>query len=423
MKRLLAAVIYPLLLFSCSSLQDFSFHEDQIIPKDFSGIVHAGNSRTKTEMAFLEKSGVKWVMRTFDWGLIQPYQDEWDFLELDAVVDTVIASGIKMLGVLAYDNWWIHNDNSVRIVTKENLPHFLEYVRGTVEHFRGRVSAWCIWNEPNTSYFWRGTDEEYYELTRQAAYAVKETDPEAILLCGAFNRGILGLQEKFIRGLFEWGAMEKADGVAFHPYELNPVRTILLFDEFKKIMNDYGFADKIWITEVGYPTGGMYPTKIRERRLPEYVVKTYILLAASGSRKLFWYQLFDPPVRSMSNSENFFGLVRSRRDYTSKGMKAFSLCAEYLADSICYTQIPWLGNLPKSLKVFWFKKEGGGTLVLWNEGVGSKQVNLSFPGTDHLSHNITSGEASPIPAKMSVKIGGIPVFITWQETPAQSEFP
>jgi len=420
MKRLSLAVIQIFFLFACSSLPDLAFHENQIIPEDFAGIVHAGNSRTKTEIVFLEQAGVKWIMRTFDWGKIQPYQYEWDFLELDAIVDSVAASGIKTLGILAYDNWWIYDDDKTsRIITKENLPYFLEYVRGTVEHFRGRVSAWCIWNEPNTNHFWKGTDEEFYELTRQAAYVVKEADPEAILLCGAFNRGVLGLQEKFIRGLFEWGAAEKADGIAFHPYEMNPVRTALLFDEFKKIMNDYGFADKIWVTEVGYPTGGLYPTRVREKKFPEYVVKTYTLLAASGSRKVLWYQLFDPPERSRINSENYFGLVRSRRDYTSKGIEAFRLCANYLSGSICYTQIPWLENLPKPLKAFLFKKENGAALVLWKEGAGSKQVNLSLPGTDHLIHNITTGGATPISAETVIKIGGIPVFITWNDVPVE----
>jgi hypothetical protein len=406
-----AVAIFVIFISSCSSIN--IPQEKRYIPADFSGIVHAGNTRTMKEFGYLESIGVKWILQTFYWSRIEPYQGDWDFLFYDDIVNKANASRIKMIGVLAYDNWWIHDNNDTKgYIPPEKIPDFLEYVRKTVEHFKGRVGAWCIWNEPNF-HFWNGSEDEFIELSRLAADVIKETDSNVTLLAGAFNRNVYGLAEGFIRKLFESGAMEKADAVAFHPYELNPSRTFLLYNKFKNIVADYGFENKIWVTEVGYPTGGLYPTKVSERRFPEYIVKTWVLLASAGTNKLIWYQLFDPGSRKGGNSEDFFGLVRSERDYTSKGAEAFRLCSVYLSDST-YAPETEIFNLPKTVKMFIFESEENNAIVLWNEGIGQKRVRLQLAGKDHLLHDIVSGSESPVSAELDIKVGKTPVFITWE---------
>jgi hypothetical protein len=418
-KRITFPLIYPVLIFflnCCASTSASFFSGNYFIPADFTGIVHAGETGSQEESAYLGYLGTSWVLHTFYWDQIEPEQGEWHFSEYDTMVNNNKAARVKVLGVLAYDNRWIHEEpNKGRYVPPHRVADYCEYVRKTVEHFKGRVDAWCIWNEPNF-HFWTGTDEEFIELSRQATAAVSEVDSEVILLGGAFNRGVFGLPKKFIRKLFESGAMENVDAVAFHPYELNFARSLLIYNKFKKIVDDYGFGNKIWVTEVGYPTGGWYPTKVSESKFPEYVIKTTVLLAATGSKRMFWYQMFDPVNRSRNNSEDFFGLVRSRQDYTSKGAEAFRLCAKYISDSTCYVLEPDVEGLPNSLRLFWFQKSGGGTLIIWNEGFDLIQMRLQLPGTDHITHDPVSGSANPIQAEGIVDVGSMPVFITWRNT-------
>ncbi|MDR0487228.1 MAG: beta-galactosidase [Treponema sp.] len=386
------------------------------IPADIAGIVHAGGSRTQKELAYLNYLGTSWILHTFRWNDIEPETDEWDFLAYDTLVDKAAAAGIKVFGVLAYDHWRIHPDKkNHEYIPVEQIPEFLEFVRKTVEHFKGRIGAWCIWNEPNF-HFWTGTVDEYIELALQTADAIREIDSEVILLGGAFNRGVSGLPEKFIRKLFESGAMDKVDAVAFHPYELNPARTTLLYDRFKKIMKTYGFEDKIWITEVGYPTGGWYPTKVSEKKFPAYVVQTFVLLAAAGSEKIFWYQMFDPHTRSAKDSEDFFGLIRSRRNYISKGAEAFRLCAVYLAGTVYRPDLPLRGKLPHSLQAFYFEQPdgSGGALVLWKEGSPSQVKLQSNSNGVFTAHDPVTGAATAISEEKAIKIGTKPVFVTWQ---------
>jgi hypothetical protein len=367
--RIVSIPMLTLLLFSCASSPSSS-PGPLAIPADIAGIVHAGQTNTPEEYALLDKLGVNWILTTFYWGILEPAQGQWNFYQYDHYVDTAKTAGKKILGVLAYDVGWIHDDGKTHsYIPPDKIDSFLEYVRQTVTHFQGRVDAWCIWNEPNFQ-FWTGSRDEYLVLARRAADAVREADSGVILLGGAFNRGVFCLPKAYIRGLFESGAMEKADGVAFHPYELNPSRTLKLYGKFRALVAPYGFADRIWLTEAGYPTGGWYPTKTNEKKLPSYVVKTFVNLSVNGAKKILWYQLFDPVNRKKSDSEDFFGLVRSTDDYTSKGAEALRLCALHIAGTTYRPDLPRRADLPRSLRAFYFEQpDGGGTLVLWKEGI------------------------------------------------------
>jgi hypothetical protein len=399
-------------LYSCASAP--VFQEKREIPADIAGIVHAGRTKTLEEYALLNRLGESWFLATFYWSRIEPSENQWDFDYYDQYVNTAKTAGKKIIGVLGYEVPWIFSEGKSRnYIPPDKLEFFINYVRQTAAHFRGRVDAWCVWNEPNTSRFWDGSQEDFFLLTSKAIEAAREADPGVTLLAGAVNRGVSGLPEKFIRGLFVSGAMEKADAFAFHPYEVNPERALSLYNQFKKIADDYGFGEKIWVTEVGYPTGGWYPTRVREEKFPEYVVKTFVNLAAAGAQKILWYQLFDPVVREKTNSEDFFGLVRSMTDYASKGAEAYRLCAQYLPGAGCsFPEIE--EGLPKTLRAFYFEQPERGTLVLWNESFSTRQIRLQLPGSNHASHDLVSGNASPIPAEMTVKAGKTPVFITWQ---------
>jgi len=385
-----------------------------VIPEDFAGIVHAGHTNTPEEYALLDRMGVSWLLRTFNWDWIEGEEGNWNFDDYDKYVDTAKASGKKIIGLLAYDVFWIHEDgNTHKYIPPDKMHLYLNYVRLTAEHFKGRVDAWCIWNEPNFG-FWNGSRDEYLSLARQAADALREIDSEVTLLGGAFNRGIFGLPTAYIKGLFESGAMEKADAVAFHPYELNPHRTARLFLEFRARVAKYGFEDRIWITEAGYPTGGWYPTAVSEKKFPAYVVKTFTNLAINGAKKVLWFQLFDPVERSKSDSEDYFGLVRSRNDYTSKGAEAFRLCALYLSGATYHPELPLRKNLPHSFRSFYFEQPSGErTLVLWKDG-GTIKIKLQASENGYTKHDIVTGNAETITSQTPIAVGNKPVFITWR---------
>lgn len=404
---------------SCASIPYNAVNEGRYIPADFLGVVHAGMTNTVEENDLIDYMGITWLLETFNWNRIEPQQGNWDFQRYDTFVDNAIANNVNVIGVLAYETPWIFEEGMARrkYIPPEKIPEFLNYVRTTVEHFKGRVGAWCVWNEPNWD-FWTGTDAEFFELSRRAIDAVREVDTEVILLGGAVNRNITGLRKKFIRGLFESGGLKNTDYIAFHPYDTNVKTSVRTYENFRKIVDEYGFSERIWITEMGYPTGGWYPTRVTQKNLPKRVIQTIAYHAYAGAKKLLWYQMYDPAERVLSDSEDFFGLVRSREDYTSKGAEAFRLCALYMQGAACYALTD---GLPGSIQAFWYQGEEKSALVLWKEGLGSNQVNILLPGTNHLLHNIVTGNANSISKDIVVKIGSDPVFITYSNTSGSSD--
>jgi hypothetical protein len=382
-------------------------------------MVHAGSTETPEEYALLDEMGVEWILRTFYWSGIEREKGSIDFSSYDSYVDTGKRAGKKIIAVLAYDTPWLYpNGKRKRYIAPENIPFFLDFVGKTVDHFRGRVDAWEIWNEPNFM-FWSGSDREFFELAKLTARKIRDTETQAFILGGAFWRVPRG----FIRNIFKAGALENVDGLAFHPYAINPGGAVKLYDKFISVLSEFHYSGPVWVTEMGYPTGGWYPTSVNEKELPSYVVKTITGIAVRGARTFLWYQLFDPYNRGESpeplNSEDYFGLVYP--DYSRKnGFYAYSLCAMYLAGREYRPDLIEKNGLPKTLIVFYFAgKDGNNTMVLWNDKKSTVKIRLS-PFNTGLSHDISTGKstavrAETVHAEMELDIGPVPVIVTWDD--------
>jgi hypothetical protein len=398
-------------LFSCVS---YASPKSRVISSDYLGIItHGGKGPDEKEQALLDELGAVWIRETFYWSSIERRQGEFDFSVYDEWLDVQKEGGRKILAILAYDVAWIHQGNKRRrFVNAEQLPLYLRYVEETVMRYRGRVDAWEIWNEPNWI-FWKGSREDFYALTKMAIAKIRELDPQATIVAGSFNR----VSKKFIREMFKAGAFEGADVISFHPYDLGPDGAVRLYDQFESFLAGQGYKGRIWVTEVGYPTGGLYPTRIRESRQPDYVVKTLAGLAVRGAEISFWYELYDSrnrnERRSPFDSESFFGIAypgQSRK----KGFAAFALCGRFIAGSEYRPGLPRREGLPASVETLCFSgQDGRQTLLVWNRGAGTIKVRLALPGSRHELYDITTGKGRPLEANAALRIGSRPQFITW----------
>ncbi|MDR1587213.1 MAG: hypothetical protein LBS57_07150 [Treponema sp.] len=381
---------------------------DVELAKDLMGMVHAGSRAEVTaEYTLLDEMGVEWMLKDFSWSSIQTDPNTWNIDAYKTYADNAETNGKKILAILDYDTDWVHGSKPPRgapYIEADEIPAFCEYVKRTVERYRDRVDAWCIWNEPNLDdRFWSGTREEFYALTIAAAGAIREVAPNAVIVGGAFNTLVT---DDWIEGIFTSGAMEKIDFIAYHPYAPNARGTGAVYKGFRDNVARYGFADKIWVTEAGYPTvrdedlvngrlpGGRYGTEVNIEDMPETVTKTISLLAAAGAKKIFWYHIFDPPAseQEAGDSEDWFGLVED--DYTKKkGALAYALCAKYLPGKTWRHEGFPGAELPDSVTSCYFEgNDGSRCLVLWNESsVSSRTVNLVISGTDRLLHNVADG--------------------------------
>jgi len=410
---ILFILVFIFLLFSCTSTP-LPSSASVTVPEDFFGLVHAGRTKTSDEFRVLDEMGIVWVLKTFGWADIEPEKGIYDFSRYDSFVDATLKNGHKIAVTLGYESQWIRNEvGKQKYIPSHYISDFLNYIEATVIHYKGKVHAWQIWNEPNWI-FWKGSDREFFELSKQAAQRIRETDSDAFIIGGGFS----GAPVSFIKNMHKTGAMENLNAISFHPYGINPYSSMLLHDTFLKVISDINFKGEVWITEVGYPTGGLYPSKVSLNEFPSYVIKTVSGSAARGIRVLFWYQLFDSYLQGQSpnnyNSEIFFGLVY--RDYTKKdGAFAYQLCAQYLPGSRYMPQLPLRENVSSNIVSFCFLEgvTGSNILIIWNDKKSTQKIKVTLSSPITL-HNISTGVNIILEDNSIIDVTNKPVFITWK---------
>lgn len=406
-------VYFSLFIFSCSSTPISRFNSINV-PEDIFGIVHAGKTNSQEEYLLLDELGAKWILNTFSWRNIEKEKGKFDFSMYDEYVDTAKKAGKKIVAVLGFEAPWIFPDgNSKKFISPENYHHYLNYVEETVRHYKGRIDVWEIWNEPNILRFWKGSKKVFFELSRLTALKIKEIDPDAHVIGGAFSLAPRG----FIKKMHKAGALDDLDGIAFHPYGLNPAFSMRTYDKFLDILSEINYSQPVWITEVGFPTGGWYPTKVSLDGLPSHVIKTISGAAARGARVLLWYEMFDSYKEGdlASDSEKYFGLAYS--DFRRKeGAWAYELCATFLPGARYEKDYPIKENIPKGIIVMCFLEghSGNNTLILWNDKICTQKIDLYLPAPAFI-YNISTGEKKPLEEKTRLDINKTPLFITWQE--------
>ena len=298
------------------------YQSDRVAPED---LVRAA------ELA--RDAGIRWSRDAIGWGTVQSARGEWSFAHCDRAVDTMLAHGISTMGYFSYSVPWAATRK-----TEDGTPHWCsppdpvlwrEYILGTVEHFRDRIGAWQIWNEPNHPNFWypKPDPREYARLLIESARAVKEADPTALVV--GCNLSMVDL--RFARTVFEEGGWDACDVIGVHPYRCphTPERTDLSGDllDLASLSAEFGYVKTMWMTEYGYPThtGGS-----SEWWAAIMLVRSYLIAWSTGLvQKIMWYDWRDDGDDRDYNEHNF-GIIH--RDWTpKKGWEAYRTMTQALA--------------------------------------------------------------------------------------------
>jgi polysaccharide biosynthesis protein PslG len=188
------------------------------------------------------------------------YRDRADF-----VVDAARARGLNVLVTVWRTPGWANN-HAGELAPPTSPADFGSFMSWLASRFRGRVSAYEIWNEPDSRDFFTGSTSQYVDLVRAAHPAVKSADPDAQVVLG----GPIHNNTDWLRSVYQAGAQGSFDVLATHPYmgptDLPPEtpdvggRNIYLLTHVAAVhdlmVSNGDGAKPIWFTELGWSSHG-----------------------------------------------------------------------------------------------------------------------------------------------------------------------
>jgi hypothetical protein len=258
----------------------------------------SGYALMERAAALAQSAGVKWSREEFSWGRIEPRKGEYDFAFYDRVVDTARAHGISVYALLAYWSGW------TKPYTEEGVDDFVNWTRVLVRRYKDRIKHWEIYNEPNI-FFWQGDKELYPVLLKKCYAAIKEEDPDALVL----GISTAGVDAGFIRFCLDRGA--PFDVLTVHPYR-SELRDGSFMTQLRATAELVGNRP-VWITEMGWST---QVGATDERRQAELLARCYLASVASNAcQNVSWYNFRNDGNDPFYNEDNF-GALRS--DLTPK---------------------------------------------------------------------------------------------------------
>ena len=298
----------------------------------------------------LQAAGVTWVRIDTGWnGIEGAYKGErnpWYIGMVDFCVNEARARGMKVLLTLWLTPGWANGGQTDK-APPTNPQDYADFARWAAGHWRGRVDAWEVWNEPDDPSYFSGTLPQYVQLLNAAYSAFKAGDPAAeVILAGPSSN-----DDGWIRDVYALGGRNSFDILATHPYQ--------------------GLGD--YPPEYREANGGTYRWWFTH--LP---VVRQVMIQNGDAAKPIWFTEF-----GWSAHANWPGIQNWERGVTQAQQ------ADFLIRAIQYTQT----NYTYVPLMFWYKERAapGGTDVVQN-GYGLLNADTSpRPVYTALKNYLTGG--------------------------------
>jgi hypothetical protein len=129
--------------------------------------------------------GASFSRVTLYWSQLEPKPglERWD--ELDAYLGQLASPDEGMVTIASASLWATRTKAVVFPSSPATDPKaYYAFVRRVVEHAKGRVRYFQADTEPNNPFYWAGSAEEYAAEQRIFHKAVKDADPQALVVLG-----------------------------------------------------------------------------------------------------------------------------------------------------------------------------------------------------------------------------------------------
>jgi hypothetical protein len=241
------------------------------------------------------------------WGALEPAKGQFDWHSLDTWADAAQAHHVQLDYVFVNTPRWASSRPDEPCPGKRfgcaappNVDDFAAFVTVLVTRYKGRISSYELWNEPNGSGFWTGSPKDMVPLAAKAYSIIKSIDPQALVTTPAVSSSGWPLShDAWLDQYLAAGGGKYADVVAWHGYAGRNDRPALppegLSDQIvalKKILAKHNMTQlPIWNTEGGWGKDAQLPD---ENAQAAFLIKWFVINFTNGIARAYWYQWDNP---------------------------------------------------------------------------------------------------------------------------------
>lgn len=280
------------------------------------------------EFQRMAAGGVRVARILVDWQYIERSPGQRDWAGMDAVFAASAQSRVAVLPMIFGSPSWISQQPArAPVYTPSQRAAFALFVRDLVARYKpggtywqsqpqlipNPPRSWQLWNEPNLPGFWGGKPNarRYGQLLAIASDEIRAADPAAqVVTAGIFPyktlRRSVPLAKYLPRLLRIKKVRRRVDAIAVHPYGRSPKQVLANLRDARRVINrNGGKRIPMWVTEVGWSTGGVLwkksPFRATERQQAKRLTATYKLLRKNAKRlrlqRALWFAFrdFDEP--------------------------------------------------------------------------------------------------------------------------------
>jgi len=294
------------------------------------------------ELDAMASAGARWVRFDVGWHAFEPQQGEFKsyFVDrLDYIVAGARNRGIEPVVLVIGTPGWA-NGGAGQFVPPSDPQDISDFMYKLALTYKGRVTHFQVWNEPNHEYFWRPAPDAtaYVALLRAAYAAAKAANPDCIVISG----GLDGNDIAFLQQMYAAGATGHFDRLGLHSYcgDRSPFYPYQPYNsrwnfygipEMRATMDANGDAGKqMWVTEFGWQTSNVGEWPVTEAQQAQFVDEAYERLFQDFPyiEAMLVYDIRDDGT-DPADHHLYYGLLR--RDFRPKpAYYAFSGASERL---------------------------------------------------------------------------------------------
>jgi hypothetical protein len=332
---------------------------------EFGVSTHQRRNPDNVNMRLVSEVHARIVRVDVPWSEVE--QDgQYNFSSFDQLIEGLRASDKSIILVLAYGHPK-HSDGigqsglPLPPRTPDQLAAYSKYVQAVARHYHGSDIVYEVWNEPNFPWFWSPAPDAgaYGKLLSDAVSAIRDVEPSATIISGGLAN--VDNPSKFLHELARAGALDRINGIAFHPYRRDaPENSLDDIAEFESAATGRTLLP-LWITEWGYSEFwlGKSGSDARHRQ-GIFVARLMLTAALAKAKAAVVYDLIDDGTNS-DDQESSFGLY----DYDFKpkpAATAFRMIAQIMSncDTFEFTE-----DAGAKVITATFRRKSSTSIVVW----------------------------------------------------------